>query len=208
MSTAHYQDYRKCGQGLNSKLVKTLERDRLMASAKVLGLLQNNTLVFDDEEQSNVLMDFAIHEPLKGGPSTLELYQRSHQPENEMESFLLNAMSKARASLYEVIDVHPEKNTLVYRDLLNPDADDLVMTDIHFSQSVHVGTVVFSRIIPCPEFNMSSGVAFPFDGGLKKYLLRRHKTIMKKVSSDVESVRRYAAFFKLFRSEGQVVVYE
>lgn len=211
-----YQEYRKSLRDLHTTLAKTLPRNKIMDSAKILGLVRNQTLIFDDEDQIGVVMDLAIYESLQGEETTLDLYKASHEPENEVEddteneveNELLIAMSNSKSSLFEIIAVSPEEHKLVYRDLLQPGTDELVVTDIHFSQTARVGTVVFSRIIPCMEFNMSSGVAFPFESGLKQYLIKRHKAVMKKVQSGDELTRRYVAFFKLYRSEGIPTAFE
>ncbi|QSO51249.1 hypothetical protein JZ785_20735 [Alicyclobacillus curvatus] len=49
---------------------------------------------------------------------------------------------------------------------------------------------------------MSSGIGFLFKPELKKYLMKRHKTVMKKIASDSDSVRRFVAFFKLYGIDG------
>lgn len=212
MTMQSYQEYRKSLRDLHTTLAKTLPRNKIMDSAKILGLVRNQTLIFDDEDQIGVVMDLAIYESLQGEETALDLYKASHEPENdtenEVDKELLIAMSNSKSSLFEIIAVSPEEHRLVYRDLLQPGTDEFVVTDIHFSQTARVGTVVFSRIIRCMEFNMSSGVAFPFESGLKQYLIKRHKAVMKKVQSGDELIRRYVAFFKLYRSEGIPTAFE
>lgn len=79
--------------------------------------------------------------------------------------------------------------------------------DINFSQTSHVGTLVFTRILPLNQFSMTAGMAMTFSGSLKSFLLRRYKKVMKKIYSSDEATRRYIAFFSLFRSEGSTTLF-
>jgi hypothetical protein len=58
-----YQTYRKIGRELNHKIIKAcLDRDVVMKSARLLGITQGDTLIFDTEDEISVLMDFALNE--------------------------------------------------------------------------------------------------------------------------------------------------
>jgi len=209
MDIQAYQVWRKSLVELHKKILKTLPENTIPECARILGLLQNRTVVLDDEDQIQILMDLAIYEPvLPGNHSAFDLYMAAHKPESDIEEELLNAMTNSRTSLFEITEVHPHTHQLVYEDLLDPSTGKVIVTDINFSQTAQVGIVVFTRIVPVPNCSLTSGAAFPFSGELKKYLIRRHKVVMKKLAFENANVRRYAAFFRLNRSEGLPTTFE
>lgn len=92
-------------------------------------------------------------------------------------------------------------------DILNK-KDNIPLMDIALSKTAVPGILLFTRLIPFKDFNMTSGAGFVFPGELEKYLLKRYKKLRKKVESDSESVKRFVAFHKLSKSSGLKVKYE
>jgi hypothetical protein len=132
-----YGTYRQISMELNPKIMDTcLDHDVLMKSARLLGIVHSGTLIFDSEDETNVLMDFALNE-------------------------------------YRV-------NRLL----------------------------LFIRLVPFKDFNMTSGVSFVFPEDLKENLLRRYKKLSKKVESDSDSIKRFVSFFRLNKIGGMEVRYE
>ena len=202
-----YQFHRQKLLNLHTKILQTIPGDTIQAAARLLGLLQGNTIVFDDEDQTGVLMDLAIYECVLGQVRVLDTYMATHAYESE-ETALLEAMADSKTSLFEVIETRPDEHQLIYQDLLNPPMGKITLTDVHLSQTTEPGLVIYTRILDVAGFTMSSGIGFPFKADLKKYLLKRHKTVMKKIPADSAGVRKYVAFFKLHRSEGLTAVFE
>jgi hypothetical protein len=192
---------------LHTKILQTIPGDTIQTAARLLGLFQGNTIVFDDEDQTGVLMDLAIYEPVRGEVSVLDTYIATHSYESE-ETALLDAMADSKTSLFEIMETRPDRHQLIYQDLLNPAMGKITLTDVHLSQTAEPGVVIFSRIMDVAGFTMSSGIGFPFKADLKKYLIQRHKTVMKKIPAESAAVRKHVAFFKLHRSEGLVAVFE
>ena len=56
-----YRRFRQIGLQLNHKLVKTLSTEALNEGGRRLGILKNDTFVFDSEDETSVLMDYCIH---------------------------------------------------------------------------------------------------------------------------------------------------
>lgn len=53
-----YKTYRRIGMMLNQKMMKAyLRRDILIKAAGLLGMASGNTLIFDSEDETSVLMD-------------------------------------------------------------------------------------------------------------------------------------------------------
>jgi hypothetical protein len=62
-----YKQFRQAGVGLNHKLVATLGGDTMKEGGRRLGILRNDILVFDSEDQTSVLMDYCIYNLYKDG---------------------------------------------------------------------------------------------------------------------------------------------
>lgn len=70
-----YREYRKIGMGLNSKIVKSLDKELLTRAGKLLGIYKKGVFVFKDEDESSVLMDFAMNDCRRRGKSVVETYR-------------------------------------------------------------------------------------------------------------------------------------
>lgn len=186
---------------LHTKVLETLPRGTIQAAARLLGLLQGKTIVLDDEDQTGIIMDLAIYESLGEGMTALETYIARRSAASE-ETDLLAAMAGSRTSLFEIVEARPDEHQLIYQDLLNPIMGEITVTDVHLSQTAQPGLMIFTRVVDVDGLNMSSGIGFLFKPDLKKYLMKRHKTVMKKIASDSDSVRRFVAFFKLYGIDG------
>ncbi len=206
------REYRKCrrvSKDLNKKMVHTLSKDVIMGSARLLGIAgQGDSILFDFEEEVNVLMDFALNDYMINDRNAVENYQEKIGGQNELEKGILNALLSSYTSLFEVISISERERVLVLKDLLN-NVDNIKLTDIALSRSAVPGLLLFIRLVPFEhEFHRSSGIAFVFPGDLKSQLLRRYKILSKRIKSENESIKRFASFLKLNRTFGIKVVYE
>jgi hypothetical protein len=86
--------------------------------------------------------------------------------------------------------------------------DNIKLIDIAFSKTAIIGLLLFIRLVPFKDFNMTSGVSFVFPEDLKENLLRRYKKLSKKVESDSDSIKRFVSFFRLNKIGGMEVRYE
>jgi len=59
---------------LNNKLVKQLSRKTLLKGGRTLGLLVDNVLCFETEDESCVLMDYCIHDCRDLGRNAIDRY--------------------------------------------------------------------------------------------------------------------------------------
>lgn len=203
-----YKTYRQIGRELNHKIMNTcLDRDVVMKSARLLGIARGDTLIFDSEEETSVLMDFALHEYKVNNQNTIEIYREKMGWENEVEKEILDALISSSTSLFKIVLVSKVENSLVLNDLLNK-KDDIKIIDIAFSETAIPELLLFIRLVPFKDFNMTSGASFVFSGDLEKHLLTRYKTLCKKVKSDSDSIKRFVSFFKLNKTDGMEVRYE
>lgn len=202
-----YKKIREVGLILNHKIIEScLDHDTLYSSAKLLGILKGDLFVFDSEDEASVLMDFALHEYKLNGRSAVEIYREKVGGQNEVEKEILAALPSAYASLFEIGTV--SGNTIILKDLLKEEDRFITLLDIGFSLTCTPGMLIFIRVVPFKDFNMTSGISFLFRGSLKKYLIRRYRRISKKIESDSDSMKRFIAFFKLNSECGEEVRYE
>ena len=68
-----YRRIRQVGLQLNHKLVKTLSKETIDTAGERLGMLKKGILVFDSEDETSVLMDFAIYNVRIGGKNAAEI---------------------------------------------------------------------------------------------------------------------------------------
>ena len=203
-----YKTYRKIGMELNHKIIDTcLDRDVLMKSARLLGIVHGDTLIFDSECEMDVLMDFALNEYRVNNKNAIEIYREKIGWQNEIEKDIMDALLSSYTSLFKIISVSEAENTLLLNDILN-EKDNIKLIDIAFSKSAIPGLLLFTRLVSFKDFNMTSGISFVFPGGLEGYLLRRYKKLSKKVKSDSDSIKRFVSFFRLNKIDGIEVRYE
>jgi hypothetical protein len=68
------QEYRNISKELNNEIIKTcLDRDVFLKSSSLLGAVKGDILVLDNEDEMNILMDFALHEYKINKQSTIEI---------------------------------------------------------------------------------------------------------------------------------------
>jgi len=203
-----YKLFRKAGKELNHKIMKkSLGRDVLMKSARLLGIVHGDTIVFDSEDETSVLMDFALNDYPLGNKNIVEIYREEIGCQNEVEKEILDALLSSYTSLFKVISILEAENALYLKDLLNK-KDNIKLIDINFSKTAVPGLLLFIRLVPFKDFCATSGISFIFPGSLEMYLLRRYNKLIKKINSDSDSVKRFVSFFKLNKIDGMEVRYE
>ena len=98
----------KLGVQVNHKLVQTLSKEALEEGGKKLGILQNGTFVFDNEDQTSILMDYCIHNVWIDGTNAVHRYFEQSPPrDGSDEMVLLTSMLEGYYSLIEVIRTEP-----------------------------------------------------------------------------------------------------
>lgn len=206
--TEKYKTYRSVGRELNNKIAATYAKRRvLLKSAKLLGIVKRGVLVFDSEDEMDVLMDFALNEYRVNNQNAVELYRRQTGLENEIEEEILDALVSSYTSLFKITSVSKRQHLLVLSDLLNR-REDIELIDIGFSRTAIPGLLLFLRVVHCKDFNMSSGIAFVFPGDLEDYLLGRYKRLRGRAKSRQNSIKRFVSFYKLSKTDGIEVRYE
>ncbi|MCK8058164.1 MULTISPECIES: hypothetical protein [unclassified Fusibacter] len=179
-----------------------------MRAAELLEVLENDTIVFNNNTDIDYLMDFAIYEKWNDGKSQLLKFIEKYDNElHEEERIVIAAMKDAETSLFEVVDFDREQKTVCVKDLFN-DEKRIEFIDIGLSSSIDIGTLLFTRLIKFDSFNMTSGTCFTFLGDHKHFIIRKSKKLMKKMNSGDLSADRFITFFKLNETDGIPILFK
>lgn len=203
-----YHQYRNVGQDLNTDIFNAeLDHDEIMDSAAVLGIdTDGNEMHYDDEEQAVTHMDFALNDYRIDGQTAVERYRDARAWDSEVERDILDHLVQAETSLFKLTSVDPKESQLVLTDLLNGE-EGIKLTDINYSKSATPGILLFCRLVPYEQFNMTSGVSMPFPGQVEEHLLSVVEQVNEKVTSHHEDVIRFRTFFEMYRKYGYNATY-
>ena len=198
-----YKSYREVGKELNDKIIdRYVGREIILLSGKYLGLVKKEALMFDNESETVALMDFAINECRINGKTAVELYKEKVRVVNDIENEILDGLINSYTSLFKITNIKRSEKKLILTDLLKNDDNPIEIIDIGFSQTAASDFLIFLRIISFADFNITGGFGFPFNKDSEEYLLKEYKHIAKRVKSSKESIKRYVAFFKLYKRHG------
>jgi len=157
-----YRRLRKRSMELNKEIIHTLTGEDIKRGGAALGILQKDTLIFDSEDMTSILMDYCLFQPGKNGKSKVQSYIEAHtEPEHLDDRVLFNAMLGSRYSLFSVTQIergYGVNSKDVFR------GDQGFIMDIKFSKSTISGMVYAGRLLPVHErFSMSTGAFLPLD---------------------------------------------
>jgi hypothetical protein len=173
---AEYQELRAVQRALNVDLTKTLSRKAIEETARRLGLWEAGRIVFEDEEEVQVLNDSAIYDYFPSGKNAVERYAaRGLYESSANEHVVLEAMTKARVTLVELGALVPGVGVQA-RDLLF--GGELLLADIGLSQTAEEGIVLATRLLDFPSFSMTTGIAQVFEPKLAALVARSFRDTM------------------------------
>ena len=210
-----YRRYRVGSRGLTHKIMDvTLGKAAVQAAARALGMMgRGNAIVFDNEDDTSVLMDCALYEYKIKGKNAVQQYQQEIGGETEIERELLAAMAASSTSLFRVESVSRKTYSVSLSDLVN-EGHTITLMDLYFSQDVDSDYLLFFRPITLENFSMTSGIAFIFPKHLESELLKRwrgsqSRGVRRRRRRALPTfLRRYATFFKLSKRKGVEVMYQ
>jgi hypothetical protein len=156
---ARYSQLRKVGLKVSQRLVETLSKSVLNEGGRDLGILQNNQLVFDTEDQVAVLMDYCIHDIRHQAGNAIDRFLAVSPPPPGSDEFVfLQAMQQARYSVFTIESIEPGVGINV-RDLLSDET--LFLFDMGLSRSGQIGLVPAARVIIPGGIGMTTGTGLP-----------------------------------------------
>ena len=200
-----YHHFRQVGLGLNTKMMNCKEINiDIRTAGKKLKVLEQNTLILDDEQDIDIVMDFALFELLINNKNFIERYYELDLPESVEENVLLEGKLNAFTSLFEVVEVEKENCLINLIDVLDSDKK-YSLIDIGFSQTCWIGILFFTRLIPLPEFNITGGVSFGFRREKKEKILNGFRFLQLKSNKKIKSIDKYLYFYNQHRNFGEPI---
>jgi hypothetical protein len=152
---ARYQRLRLTRLRLNNELVRRLSRDVLYEGARQLGILHGKTIVFDNEDQSSVLMDYCIYDVFRAGRNAIDQYLCECPPEpGSDEGICLQAMQRATFALIVVECIEPGVGCYV-RNLFTEETRLLI--DMGLSQTGMPGGILATRLLDFGDYIATGG---------------------------------------------------
>jgi len=204
-----YKTYRKIGMKLNHKIMdKCLDRDTLKKSAKLLGIIRKGVFVFENEDETSVLMDFALNDYRFANKTVVERYREKYSWKNKVEKDILDALTNSYTSLFKITAIKPLENTLILKNLLNNKENNIKLIDIAFSKTLtEENFLIFTRILKFKDFNMTSGVSFLFPPDKENYLIKQYNKKISDIKLNNKTLERFIIFYKLSKKHGLDVSY-
>jgi hypothetical protein len=117
---------------------------------------------------------------------------------------LLAAHRNSRCSLFAIISADPVASQIKLRDILNPGAPEVALTDINLSKcsAAKPGDLLFTRLLHCGDIDMSVGLFFAFGAIHRVGLLNAYEARMRAVAEKERSQRTYVFFYQKNRELG------
>jgi hypothetical protein len=174
MKLTDYRAIREAGIKIGSEIFKfavDTNKQELITAAKLLGFWNGKIMVFESENDTGTLMDFMVFEkPTQNAPALKRFYM-SNPKLDDLQQEHLNGILNNYSSLFEVKSVDSIGNTLILEDLLDAGRKEYVLMDIGMSQTVRQGSILYNRLIPIRDINITTGVSFIFEKIYKDKLL-------------------------------------
>lgn len=194
-----YKRIRKRLVDIQRAILDSVTGKYMLQTAKVIGIVENKTIVFESELEQDALMDFAVYRQMDSGKSKIVEYVEANA--NVDEEKLLKAMVDAQTTLYEGTEVNRKDKTIKLKDVLN-DSGIYTVVDLGMSETVDENVLIFTRLIHLETFSITSGLIFNFKYEHQEYLQKRCRKMMKKIEAENDSDKRFIAFLKLNRRDG------
>jgi hypothetical protein len=156
---ARYRRLRSVQMRLNNELVSRLPMDVLREGAKRIGILHGDMFVFDNEDETSVLMDYCIYDVYRKERNAVDqfLCDCPADPESD-EMVCLHAMQHATYTLLVVLGVEPGVGCHV-RNLFTEETRLLV--DMGLSATGQPGAIIATRLLDYGDYVTTSGAALP-----------------------------------------------
>jgi hypothetical protein len=209
-----YQEIRAAGKAMHSKVLdatRHLDFNPIRIAKRMTLPVAGRTLVFDDEVVQNAFFDFWFHEYQVNGKSLAQSVDPVAAKLTPLEAEVLAAHAPARTSFFLTEAVLPEQHQVRLRDLLEPQASEILLTDLGLSESLaHSGArlAFYCRLVTLRGITMTSGFSFLFRSERVTGLLQAYRQKMKKVTPENLPEQRFIFFFQKYRQMGEEQRYQ
>lgn len=197
-----YRVVRELSRAIHADALKDVPRWALVRGAERLRMLgKRGVLVFDSEEETDILAQFVLYEVLVGGtPIILRHLEKRSPPRNAVEEALVQGIRQSFSSLFRVETVR--RDGVVLRDLLTPSQDSHTLVDLGLIHTGRSGLLLFTRLLPLREYAVTGGVSFAFAEDHEDVLINEDRQLRKLARPAELSMRRYLLFHRLSKTMG------
>ena len=204
-----YKKIRETGRNLTGQMMKHAPKFAITKTASDLNLKgPKGILVFDSESDTPFMMDRCFYDIFWDGKNLISHFMETedYQQLSEEEQVIVQGMTTAYYSLFEVKNVDPSESSLEFKDLL--DTQTYTITDINLSRTAHTGYLLAARIHQTEGIFMTTGAVCPFGVEQKQNLLdglepKKISAGKKKKTKRLQRSDYSAYFFKRYkRTEG------
>jgi hypothetical protein len=164
-----YKRFREVNQEFNNILTRKVSKNAIHKCGRKLGIMRGDTLVFEDEQEMDVLIDYCIYDYYEKGQNAVSRYMaESPPPPGSDEYVVLKAMSEAFYTLVQIEQVLKG---------VGVQAGDLfgerryLLTDTGLGKTGVKGLVIATRLLPFADFVMTSGAPLPIDPEVTEEIL-------------------------------------
>ena len=174
MKLTDYRTIREVGKEIGSKIfnyaVDSNKQD-LISAAKLLGFWNGKVMVFDSEMDMEIMMDFMVFEKVTASIPASKRFHMTNPELNDLQQEHMDGILNNYPSLFEVKSIDSIGNTIVLEDLLDANRKEYLLMDIGMSKTTVLGLILYNRLIPIRDINITSGVSFIFENSYKDKLL-------------------------------------
>lgn len=196
-----YRVVRELSRAIHSDALRDVPRWALFRGADRLRMVgKRGVLVFDREEETDVLAQFVLYDVLVGGTPTILRHLEKRSPGNAVEEEIFQGIRQSFSSLFRVETVR--RDGVVLRDLLTPSQDPHTLVDLGLIHTGRTGLLLFTRLLPLRGYAVTGGVSFAFAGDHEDVLINEDRQLKKLARPDELSMRRYMLFHRLSKTMG------
>jgi len=209
---ANYKAIRVASQSWFKKIMRHPDARRFdpVKAAKRVGIsVQDGAVIFDEEADAAVLMDYLLIDYRPNGKSVVESCVFPADELTPLEMEWHEAVLTSRTSLFEVAGFHEHEPKILLRDRLNKEAPDLWLIDLGLSKSFRqMGKcLIYTRVFSLRGLHMTGGFSFIFDPKSEFALTDGYRREMWSVSASLQERRRTAYFLGCDRKSGLAQAY-
>ena len=199
---SQYKYYRKRLPYIHQQFIETINKKDMTKGAKALRIMKNGTLIFNSEEEGNVLMDYCIHNTPRIDRNYIDLALDNNPSPDDTP--ILNSLKDSRFSIYRIVNKKRGFGILA-EDTLS--GETVFIMDKALSKFGIINLHLTGRILPFTsgseeqvQVGILSGASLPVDDNLfpsiqsslesfqKKNKLQNFKSISPKQKSEFESL--------------------
>lgn len=181
---ARYDQARTIGKELSGTLGDHIPRSMLMAAAGKLGMRKGKLLVFDSEDESNVLFDYCIHCMRRNGRNIIQQVLREgvFAPGSDEDRLLL-ARAQSRYTLFS-LGATVAEGVVHIRDVLSGGDLSLIDRASAATFGAQQGLIVAGRLVAIDDWCMTTGAVLPVVDGARRAVHDVVRKFMPRVTAE------------------------